>query len=196
MSRSRRARASLRSRPTRRSRGRPNVAAHNGSMRPVSVRTKSLDEYARIVGEERIAEIQRLAEPLRGARVLHVNATSYGGGVAEILHNLVPLMNDVGLEATWMVLEAGDVAFFDVTKRIHNALQGMPLDLTEGMRELFLETDRQNAADLPDVDQVIAHDPQGVALRHFAQADRARWAWRCLIDLTAAHQPVWAFLRP
>lgn len=165
-------------------------------MRPVSVRTKSLDEYARLVGEDRIAEIQRLAEPLRGARVLHINATAYGGGVAEILHNLVPLMNDVGLEATWMVVEAGDPAFFDVTKRIHNGLQGMPIDLSEGMRELFLETDRDNARDLPDIDHVIAHDPQAVAIRHFAENDRARWAWRCHIDLTEAYRPVWSFLRP
>lgn len=165
-------------------------------MRPVTVKTKSLDEYARLVGDERIAEIRRLAEPLRGARVLHINATAYGGGVAEILHNLVPLMNDVGLDATWMVIEAEDVAFFDVTKRIHNALQGMPLDLTEGMRELFLETDRRNAGDMPDVDHVIAHDPQAVAIRHFVERDAARWAWRCHIDLTEAYRPVWSFLRP
>lgn len=165
-------------------------------MRPVTIKTKSLDDYARLVGDERIDEIKRLAEPLRGARILHINATAYGGGVAEILHNLVPLMNDVGLEATWMVVEAEDVAFFDVTKRIHNALQGMPLDLTDGMRALFLETDRRNAADLPEVDHVIAHDPQAVAIRHFAERDRARWAWRCHIDLTDAYKPVWSFLRP
>ena len=165
-------------------------------MRPVTVKTKSLDDYARLVGDERIAEIRRIALPLRGARVLHINATAYGGGVAEILHNLVPLMNDVGLEATWMVIEAHDVAFFDVTKRIHNALQGMPLDLSQEMRELFLETDRRNAAGMPDVDHVIAHDPQAVAIRHFVENDRARWAWRCHIDLTTAYQPVWSFLRP
>jgi trehalose synthase len=165
-------------------------------VRPVSVRTKSLGDYARLVGDRRVEEIRELALPLRGARFLHVNATAYGGGVAEILHNLVPLMNDVGIEATWMVLEARDTAFFDVTKRIHNAMQGMPLDLGEGMRELFLETDRENAADLPDVDYVIAHDPQAVALRHFAESDRARWAWRCHIDTTSAYGPVWSFLRP
>ena len=165
-------------------------------MRPVTIRTKSLAEYRGLVGEQRIDEITRLAQPLRGARVLHINATSYGGGVAEILHNLVPLMNDVGLEASWMVLEANDPAYFDVTKRIHNALQGMPLDLGEGMRELFLETDRENAVHLPEVDFVFAHDPQAVALRHFAENGGSKWAWRCHIDLTAAYQPVWSFLRP
>ncbi|MDE3111646.1 MAG: glycosyltransferase [Chloroflexota bacterium] len=165
-------------------------------MRPVTVGTKGVDAYARLVGEEKIDEIRRLAEPLRGARVLHVNATAYGGGVAEILSNLVPLMNDVGLEALWYVLDARDPTFFDVTKRIHNALQGMPLDLSDQMRELFLETDRANAAQLPDVDFVIAHDPQAIALRHFASASEASWAWRCHIDLTDAYTPVWSFLRP
>lgn len=164
-------------------------------MKPVSVGTKTLAAYAELVGEERLAELRRLAEPLRSARVLHVNATAYGGGVAEILHNLVPLMNDLGLETSWYVLEADDPAFFDVTKRIHNALQGMPLDLSDHMRDLFLATDRANAAQLPDADLVIAHDPQAVALRHFAPGHR-RWTWRCHIDLTAAHRPVWSFLRP
>jgi trehalose synthase len=164
-------------------------------MHPVSVGTRSLEEYRELVGDEVLDEIRALAEPLRGLRVLHVNATSYGGGVAEILHNLVPLMNDVGLETLWHVLDAADPAFFGVTKRIHNALQGMPLDLSDPQRELFLETDRANAADLPAVDVVIAHDPQAAALHHFAEGD-AGWAWRCHIDLTDAYHPVWAFLRP
>jgi trehalose synthase len=165
-------------------------------MHPVAVVAKSLREYARVVGDEKLEEIRRLAEPLRGARVLHVNATAYGGGVAEILHNLVPLMNDIGLEALWYVLEADDPAFFDVTKRIHNALQGMPLDLSDQMRDLFLATDLANVAQLPEVDLVIAHDPQAVALRHFAAAGGGAWAWRCHIDLTDAYTPVWSWLRP
>ncbi len=165
-------------------------------MRPVAVGTKALSGYARLVGEERLEEIRRFAEPLRGARVLHVNATSYGGGVAEILHNLVPLMNDAGLETIWHVLDAEDPAFFDVTKRIHNALQGMPLDLSDQMRDLFLSTDHANAAQLPEADLVVAHDPQAAALRHFAHDGRTSWAWRCHIDLTDAYQPVWTWLRP
>src|SRR6266542_3490077 len=131
-------------------------------MRPVPLAAKTLDAYGELVGDERIAELRQLAEPLRGARVLHVNATAYGGGVAEILHNLAPLMNDLGLETSWYVLEAEDPTFFDVTKRIHNALQGMPLDLSDRMREVFLATDQANAAKLPEADFVIAHDPQAV----------------------------------
>jgi trehalose synthase len=165
-------------------------------VRPVATRTKSLAEYARIVGERAVTDVRELADELRGARVLHINATSYGGGVAEILHNLVPLMNDAGLETLWYILDAEDPAFFDVTKRIHNALQGMPLDLSDQQRELFLATDRANAADLPEADFVVAHDPQAAALLHYAGAQRGRWAWRCHIDLTAAYRPVWSFLRP
>lgn len=165
-------------------------------MHPVAVRTKTIAEYADIVGERAIAEIRELVEPMRGARVLHINATAYGGGVAEILHNLVPLMNDIGLEAFWHVLDAEDPTFFDVTKRIHNAMQGMPLDLSDEQRTLFLETGRANAAAIPEADFVIAHDPQAVALLSFAEGHRGRWAWRCHIDLTTAYRPVWTFLRP
>jgi trehalose synthase len=166
-------------------------------VRPVALRSKSLAPYADLVGERVMSELRELAEPLRGARVLHVNATSYGGGVAEILHNLVPLMNDVGLDAFWHVLEAEDPAFFDVTKRIHNALQGMPLDLSDEQRELFLRTDRVNAAQLPEADFVVAHDPQAAALLHYAEGQHTgRWTWRCHIDLTEAYRPVWTFLRP
>jgi trehalose synthase len=165
-------------------------------MHPVLLRNKSLAEYSSVVSERVIDELRELAEPLRGARVLHINATSYGGGVAEILHNLTPLMNDVGLEAMWHVLDAEDPAFFDVTKRIHNALQGMPLDLSDEQRELFLKTDRANAADLPEADFVIAHDPQAAALLHYSDRHQGRWTWRCHIDLTDAYQPVWSFLRP
>lgn len=164
-------------------------------MRPVALKHKTLAAYAEVAGEERIAELRRLAEPLRGARVLHINATAYGGGVAEILHNLTPLMTDVGLDARWDVIEA-EPAFFDVTKRVHNALQGMPLDLSAEQRDVFLATETANAARLADADFVIAHDPQTAALRHFAPQHRGRWAWRCHIDLTDAYHPVWTFLRP
>src|SRR5438270_10992354 len=128
--------------------------------------------------------------------MLHVNATAYGGGVAEILQNLVPLLRDAGVDAHWAVLDAPP-AFYDITKKIHNALQGMKLDLSENEKELFLDVARENAAQLMDADVVLAHDPQAVALRHFAKdPDRAGWVWRCHIDLTNAHQPVWSFLRP
>jgi trehalose synthase len=116
--------------------------------------------------------------------------------VAEILQNLIPLLRDAGVDARWAVLDAPP-AFFDVTKKIHNALQGMPLALNDAERKLFLEVARDNASQLRLADVVLAHDPQAAALRHFAaDPTRAGWVWRCHIDLTTAHQPVWSFLRP
>jgi trehalose synthase len=158
--------------------------------------TKRLADYAEVIGEKRYDELRRLAAAAAGRSMVHINATAYGGGVAEILQNLVPLLRDAGVDAHWAVLDAPP-AFFDVTKKIHNALQGMPLDLSQAEQQLFLEVARDNAAQLPQADVVLAHDPQAVALRHFAaEPQRAGWVWRCHIDLTTAHQPVWSFLRP
>jgi trehalose synthase len=158
--------------------------------------TKRIADYAEVIGEERYEELRRLAKGAAGRSMLHVNATSYGGGVAEILQNLVPLLRDAGVDAQWAVLDAPP-AFYDITKKIHNALQGMKLDLSEDEKKLFLDVAKENAAQMSPADVVLAHDPQAVALRHFtADAGRAGWVWRCHIDLTAAHQQVWSFLRP
>src|SRR5437773_11752591 len=158
--------------------------------------TKRLADYAKVIGDERYEELRTLAKAAKGRTMLHINATAYGGGVAEILQNLVPLLRDVGVDAHWAVLDA-PAAFYDITKKIHNALQGMKLDLSDAEKKLFLDVARENAAQLTDADVVLAHDPQAVALRHFAKdPKRASWVWRCHIDLTAAHQPVWEFLRP
>jgi len=158
--------------------------------------TRRVADYAEIIGEERHTEIRRLAAAVAGRSMLHVNATAPGGGVAEILQNLVPLLRDAGVDAHWTVLDAPP-EFFDITKKIHNALQGMALDLSDAEKKLFLEVARQNAADLPRADVVLAHDPQAVALRHFAaEPKHAAWVWRCHIDLTAAHESVWSFVRP
>ncbi|MFQ6116164.1 MAG: glycosyl transferase family 1, partial [bacterium] len=102
----------------------------------VKLGQKSLEAYRPIIGEGRLEEIQQLAGHLKGARVVHINSTAYGGGVAEILQSLVPLMRDVGLEAEWQVIEGTD-EFFNVTKASHNGLQGMDLPLTEGMKAIW-----------------------------------------------------------
>src|SRR2546425_12638675 len=166
-------------------------------MHPVPIATtKRLGDYAGIIGDRRYEELPALAKAAAGRSMLHINATAYGGGVAEILQNLVPLLRDAGVDAHWAVLDAPP-AFYDITKKIHNALQGMELDLSEEEHKLFLDVARENAAQLADADVVLAHDPQAVALRHFAKDPRrARWVWRCHIDLTTAYQPVWSFLRP
>ena len=158
--------------------------------------TRRIADYAEIIGAKRQAQLRELAKAAAGRSMVHINATAYGGGVAEILQNLVPLLRDAGVDAHWAVLDAPP-AYFDITKKIHNALQGMPLALSDAEKKLFLDVARENAAQLPRADVVLAHDPQAVALRHFTPApERAGWAWRCHIDLTTAHQPVWSFIRP
>src|SRR5947208_17005477 len=128
-------------------------------MHPVPiVATKRLADYAEIVGDERYEELRALAKAAAGRSMLHINATAYGGGVAEILQNLIPLLRDAGVDAHWWVLDA-PAEFFDVTKKLHNALQGMPPELSERERSLFLDVSRENAAALPAADVVLPCDP-------------------------------------
>ena len=166
----------------------------------VPVTPKALADYRPIVGDAPIDEIQRMAEPLRGARVLHLNATAFGGGVAEILSALVPLMNDLGFRADWQIISGAD-EFFAVTKAIHNGLQGMFVPWTTAMRDTWLHYNRINA-DLLDgeYDFVVVHDPQpagilGAALER-GRRKVGKWIWRCHIDLTAAQPELWDFLCP
>ena len=105
---------------------------------------KSIEGYRPVIGDAATDEILRLGARLRGARVLHVNATAFGGGVAEILGTLIPLMNDVGLDADWQVIKGAD-EFFNVTKAMHNSLQGMYYDWTPAMRQIWLDYNKLNA---------------------------------------------------
>ena len=162
----------------------------------VHVPPLSLDAYAPVAGEDAVAEIRRLAEPLKGARVLHVNATKFGGGVAEILPTLTGLMRDVGLDAEWRLMPGTD-AFFNVTKLIHNGLQGMDIDLDDARRRTYAETSALFAGAFEgEYDFVVIHDPQPAALRSLCESAPGKWIWRCHIDLTDASPEVWGFLRP
>ncbi len=157
---------------------------------------KALGNYRRFVGEDAITEIERLAAPLKGARVAHISATARGGGVAELLQTLVPLMRSVGLDAEWHIL-SGTPDFFAVTKRIHNALQGAQLDLTPAMYATYVDTNARVAAAFSGrFDFVIVHDPQPAPLRLLRPHDGGKWVWRCHIDLTHAHPAHWHMLRP
>ena len=162
----------------------------------VHVPPLSLAAYGAVAGEEAVAEIRRLAEPLRGARVLHVNATKFGGGVAEILPTLTGLMRDVGLEPEWRLMP-GDDRFFNVTKLVHNGLQGMDVPLDQEKRRTYEQASRR-FADLfnGEYDYVVIHDPQPAALRSLRPGAPGKWIWRCHIDLTAANPDVWGFVRP
>jgi trehalose synthase len=163
---------------------------------------RDLAQYADIVGDEAIAQIREAAAPLEGARVLHLSATAYGGGVAELLATHVPLLRSLGIDAEWQVLHGSD-EFFAVTKQAHNALQGADIEWTPPMQRIYLERILDNALLMDDgYDAIVVHDPQPAALLHFLRdhpslADgRTRWIWRCHIDLTVANPTVWEFFRP
>ena len=160
----------------------------------VNVGSKLLGDYASIASRGLMEQIRALAEPLAGKRVLHLSATAFGGGVAEILYTLVPLMRDAGLDAEWRIIYGQD-EFFDVTKTIHNALQGDPVGLSGEQQETFRRYNQMNAEALDgSYDFVIVHDPQPAAVpEHVREAGR-RWIWRCHIDLSEPNRQVLDFL--
>ncbi len=162
----------------------------------VTVPRLSLAAYEPVAGSEAVAEIHRLAEPFRGAHVLHVNATAFGGGVAELLPTLCGLMNDVGIDAEWRVI-TGDDAFFNVTKALHNGLQGMPIPFDEAMRTTYRMAGLRFAAAFDGAyDFVVIHDPQPASMRSLLRDAPGHWIWRCHIDLTAASADAWEIVRP
>lgn len=167
---------------------------------PVSVTPKSLEEYRRHVGDDVIAEIEELARPLRGARVLHLNATAYGGGVAELLNSIIPLLQDLGIAAEWQVIDA-HAEFFNVTKSMHNAMQGMYIPWSNAMADTWREVNQANAEAITErYDYVYVHDPQPAGLLHYVRLRDAgglgaKWIWRCHLDTTEALPEVWDFLR-
>jgi trehalose synthase len=164
---------------------------------PVNVGHKSLSDYATILGRGLVGEIQRLAEPLEGKRVLHLSATAFGGGVAEINYTLVPLMRSVGLDTEWRIIH-GEDEFFNVTKKIHNALQGSPVGLTPEEEAIYQRYNALNAAELDEseYDFVINHDPQPAAMIDHYPDRQARWIWRCHIDPSTPNRDVLDFLLP
>lgn len=162
----------------------------------VDIGTQHIQDYEDSAGTDAIAQLRTLASPLRGARILHLNATSYGGGVAEILRSEVPLLRDLGIEADWKVI-TGDETFFSVTKNIHNGLQGAARELTPTERETYITYSTRNARLLEEqYDLIVVHDPQPLALLHFHGKDAAKWIWRCHIDTSEPNPQVWGFLRP
>ena len=168
---------------------------------PVATVPRSLEDYRPIIGDEQTDEIYRLAEPFRGARVLHINATAFGGGVAELLNAMVPLMNDVGLVAEWQVMRGAD-EFYQVSKALHNSLQGMQIEWKPEMWDIWRQYNILSAELLEgQYDYVIVHDPQPAGILHFLQESglrnrNTRWIWRCHIDSTDAQPEAWNLLRP
>jgi trehalose synthase len=165
-------------------------------LQPVSVAQKHLSDYASIVGRPLVDEIRERAARLAGKRILHVSATAFGGGVAEILYTLVPLMVDVGLECEWQVIY-GREEFFNATKLMHNALQGSPQDLTEEQWQTWQRFNEINAKELSDDwDVCIIHDPQPAAVASLVPERARHWVWRCHIDLSTPNQDTLSRLVP
>ncbi len=163
----------------------------------VNVGRKSLGDYATLVSRGLMDEIRRLAEPLQGKRVVHVSATAFGGGVAEINYTLIPLMADAGLDVEWRIIHGAD-EFFNVTKTIHNGLQGDERSLTAEDKEIFARYNAENAQELPadDYDYVVIHDPQPVAMIDAFPERRAKWIWRGHIDFSTPNAQVFDVLLP
>ncbi|MEE8442275.1 MAG: glycosyl transferase family 1, partial [Dehalococcoidia bacterium] len=160
----------------------------------VDLAPTSLSRYEAAVDGNIINELRELAAPLKGARVAHINATSYGGGVSELLRSIVPLYRALGIDANWSVIP-GETEFFEVTKGFHNALQGAHFDLTKQAKDTYLKQNLEIAELLErKYDYIVVHDPQPAALPLLHGRDGAKWIWRCHIDTSHPNPEVMAFL--
>ncbi|MGA6949426.1 MAG: glycosyltransferase [Candidatus Sulfotelmatobacter sp.] len=163
---------------------------------PAPVPPPRLDDYKGIVGAADIEELRFLARELKGKTVKMVNSTAVGGGVAEMLNQLVPLLNELEVNTHWEVITGGN-DFFEVTKAFHNALQGSDYKLTQNARDIFLMYNEQNRQRMQfSEDVVVIHDPQPAGLIRDRPDSSRKWVWRCHIDLSSPNAEVWSFLQP
>ncbi|MBI3315488.1 MAG: glycosyltransferase [Candidatus Omnitrophica bacterium] len=154
-----------------------------------------LDDYEPIVGAQVLDELRLLAKGLGRKKVVHVNSTAVGGGVAEILNRMTPLLNELGVETRWEVIKGGE-SFYAVTKKIHNALHGDPQGLQEKEYQEFLGVQEENLKNMDlREDIVFIHDPQPVGLIRRKKDAGNRWLWRCHVDVSNPNPGVWNFLR-
>jgi trehalose synthase len=167
----------------------------DGSQDPRRFKLASIEDYEPLIGGETVERLLKKVETLRDLHIVNINSTYYGGGVAEILSSLTLLMNASGIETGWRVIE-GRPDFFSITKKMHNALQGGDINLTDLKVQIYEEVAFENAARLHlDHDVVVVHDPQPLPLiQHYRK--KAPWIWRCHIDLSQPHQDVWDYLAP
>jgi trehalose synthase len=155
----------------------------------------NLENYRNIIGDKTVSEIYRKVRKFYGKHIVHINSTTYGGGVAEMLDSLIPLMNKVGIDTGWKILH-GTPDFFTITKKFHNALQGESINLTEMKKRLYIQANEDFSiyAHIIDNDYIIIHDPQPLSLIKFFRK-RQPWIWRCHIDLTSPNKETWEFLK-
>ncbi|MFA5500484.1 MAG: glycosyltransferase [Candidatus Omnitrophota bacterium] len=152
-----------------------------------------IDEYIPITGQAIIDDLRCIGEKLKGKTVQNINSTAVGGGVAEILNRMVPLLKELGVDTRWDVIKGG-AQFFEVTKKFHNALHGKPENITQGDFDIFLETSKENINDINiGGDIVYIHDPQPIAMVDKKKDNK--WIWRCHIDISNPNNEVWDFLK-
>jgi trehalose synthase len=154
-------------------------------------------DYETIVGFNTIEELRLLASKLQGKVIQNINSTAVGGGVAEILNRMVPLLQELGIDARWDFIKGGE-NFFNVTKKFHNALHGKAEEITPQMFEIFMDTSQRNIDEVKICgDIVFIHDPQPIALvKKKTFMPGSKWIWRCHIDVSAPNKQVWDFLKP
>ncbi len=155
-----------------------------------------LNDYRPVVGDSIIDELKLIGEKLGGKVVRNINSTAVGGGVAEILNRMIPLFHEVGVDARWDVVKGGD-AFYAVTKKIHNALHGAQLPLSDDEKQVYWATTEENLKQLDlKADVVFVHDPQPAGLVTKRKEIGGQWIWRCHVDVSERLQQVWDFLQP
>lgn len=156
----------------------------------------TLSDYKKVVGPDIIEELTLLASHVANRSIKMVNSTAVGGGVAEMLRRVVPLLNELGVQTSWDVIE-GNEPFFEITKRFHNALQGQEDDFSKKDLEIYLSNNEKNNKKIDfGEDLIVIHDPQPAALIQWHIKLKNRWVWRCHIDLSQPNQQLWGFLKP
>lgn len=154
-----------------------------------------LEEYISIVGKSEVEELFLLAEKLKGKSIQNINSTAVGGGVAEILRRMIPLFRELGVNIWWDVIK-GDDRFFHITKKIHNSLHGVEVELTKEEFDYFLQVNMENSHEISNYgDIVFIHDPQPIALIERKREIGRKWIWRCHIDFTSPRAETWEFLK-
>ncbi len=154
-----------------------------------------LDQFSEIIDYQYIHDLFELSRPLTHKKIVHINSTIYGGGVAEILNDLIILMNELGIKTEWHQIK-GSIEFFQITKKIHNTLQGAKEDLTNHEKRVYIDMNRKNSVynHIDNIDCIIIHDPQPLPIINFYEK-RQPWIWRCHIDITSKYHPNWEFLK-
>ena len=164
-------------------------------MKRIDLKPRSLEDYRPLVGDRLVEELYAQSAQLQGVRVAHINATAAGGGVAEILLSIVPLYQALGIDASWWVMD-GSEPFFQITKQMHNALQGAERDFSPEQWALYQSHNEAAAASIADdYDVIVVHDPQPAAIMRYARLRARRWIWRCHIDTSRPHGPTWSAFR-